>query len=102
MRGYGCQTALIAERIREATRLGADVIVSLVAPGSPSDRNLARAGMEIACDREIWMPRGWRMHAFYKMVSLVRGANMVRRELGLAEAYVPATDPHLSLVPVAD
>ena len=42
-----------------------------------------------------------RMHAFYKMVSLVRGANMVRRELGLDEVYIPATDPSLSMVPVA-
>ena len=43
-----------------------------------------------------------RMHAFYKMVSLVRGANIVRKELGLEEVYVPATDPQLSMVPVAD
>ncbi|HWP26971.1 MAG TPA: hypothetical protein VNL39_11565 [Xanthobacteraceae bacterium] len=42
-----------------------------------------------------------RMHAFYKMVALVRGANIVRRELGLPEAYIPAADPKLSLVPPA-
>jgi 5-methyltetrahydropteroyltriglutamate--homocysteine methyltransferase len=42
-----------------------------------------------------------RMHAFYKMVSLVRGANMVRKELGLHEVYIPATDPGLSMVPMA-
>jgi 5-methyltetrahydropteroyltriglutamate--homocysteine methyltransferase len=42
-----------------------------------------------------------RMHAFYKMVSLVRGANIVRRELGLEEAYIPATDAKLSMVPLA-
>jgi hypothetical protein len=41
------------------------------------------------------------MHAFYKMVALVRGANIVRRELGLAEAEIPATDPTLSMVPLA-
>jgi 5-methyltetrahydropteroyltriglutamate--homocysteine methyltransferase len=41
-----------------------------------------------------------RMHAVYKMVSLVRGANIVRRELGLPEAYVPATDAKLSMVPM--
>jgi 5-methyltetrahydropteroyltriglutamate--homocysteine methyltransferase len=34
-----------------------------------------------------------RMHAFYKTVSLVRGTNMVRRELGLPEADVLAADP---------
>jgi 5-methyltetrahydropteroyltriglutamate--homocysteine methyltransferase len=33
-----------------------------------------------------------RTHAFYKMVAMVRGANIVRRELGLPEADIPATD----------
>ena len=42
-----------------------------------------------------------RMHAFYKMMSLVRGANLVRRELGLTEAYLPAADAKLSMVPLA-
>jgi 5-methyltetrahydropteroyltriglutamate--homocysteine methyltransferase len=41
-----------------------------------------------------------RMHAFYKMASLVRGTNMVRKELGLEEVYVPVADPKLSLVPM--
>lgn len=43
-----------------------------------------------------------RMHAFYKMVALTRGANIVRKELGLEEAYIPATDVKLSMVPVAE
>jgi 5-methyltetrahydropteroyltriglutamate--homocysteine methyltransferase len=34
-----------------------------------------------------------RLHAFYKMVSLTRGTNLVRRELGLPEADIPAADP---------
>ena len=34
--------------------------------------------------------------AFHKCVSLVRGANIVRRELGLPEAEVGATDPRLA------
>ena len=42
-----------------------------------------------------------RMHAFYKMVALVRGTNIVRKELGLAETYIPATDLQLSMVPLA-
>ncbi len=42
-----------------------------------------------------------RMHAFYKMVALVRGANIVRKELGLPETYIPAADPKLSMVPLA-
>lgn len=35
--------------------------------------------------------------AFYKMVSIVRGANIVRRELGLPEAACLAADPRFSL-----
>lgn len=42
-----------------------------------------------------------RMHAFYKMVALTRGTNIVRKELGLEEAHIPATDARLSMVPVA-
>ncbi|HVV63534.1 MAG TPA: hypothetical protein VHD14_17435, partial [Pseudolabrys sp.] len=42
-----------------------------------------------------------RMHAFYKMVALTRGANIVRRELGLPEAHIPATDRNLSMVPLS-
>jgi 5-methyltetrahydropteroyltriglutamate--homocysteine methyltransferase len=34
-----------------------------------------------------------RSHAFYKMVAISRGANIVRRELGLPETAVPATQP---------
>ena len=41
-----------------------------------------------------------RMHAFYKMVALTRGTNIVRKELGIAEAYIPATDKRLSMVPL--
>ena len=42
-----------------------------------------------------------RMHAFYKMVALTRGTNIVRKELGLPEAYIPAADPKLSFRQVA-
>ncbi len=42
-----------------------------------------------------------RMHAFYKMVALTRGTNIVRKELGLQEADIPATDPKLSMVPIS-
>jgi hypothetical protein len=33
--------------------------------------------------------------AFYKCVALVQGANLVRRELSLPEAPIPAADPRL-------
>jgi len=39
-----------------------------------------------------------RLHAFYKMVALVRGTNIVRRELGLPEADILAADPRGSLI----
>jgi 5-methyltetrahydropteroyltriglutamate--homocysteine methyltransferase len=35
--------------------------------------------------------------AFYKMVSIVRGANIVRRELGLPPAECRAADPRFAL-----
>ena len=41
-----------------------------------------------------------RMHAFYKMVALTRATNMVRKELGIEEAEIPATDMKLSMVPM--
>jgi 5-methyltetrahydropteroyltriglutamate--homocysteine methyltransferase len=39
-----------------------------------------------------------RRHAFYKMVALVLGTNIVRKELGLPEAPCLAADPKLSLI----
>jgi 5-methyltetrahydropteroyltriglutamate--homocysteine methyltransferase len=39
-----------------------------------------------------------RMHAFYKTVALVRGTNIVRRELGLPEADILAADPKGALL----
>ncbi len=39
-----------------------------------------------------------RRHAYYKIVSLVLGTNMVRKELGLPQAEVLAADPRYSLV----
>jgi len=42
-----------------------------------------------------------RMHAFYKMVALTRATNMVRKELGIEEARIPATEMKLSMVPLA-
>jgi 5-methyltetrahydropteroyltriglutamate--homocysteine methyltransferase len=38
------------------------------------------------------------MHAFYKMVAIVRGANIVRRELGGPEAPIRAADPRYALL----
>lgn len=38
-----------------------------------------------------------RIHAFYKMVALAKGTNIIRRELGLPEADIPATDDRYAL-----
>jgi 5-methyltetrahydropteroyltriglutamate--homocysteine methyltransferase len=35
--------------------------------------------------------------AFYKMVAIVRGTNIVRKELGLPEAACLAADPRFAL-----
>ncbi|HEX2565287.1 MAG TPA: cobalamin-independent methionine synthase II family protein [Burkholderiales bacterium] len=39
-----------------------------------------------------------RRHAYYKLVSIVRGSNLVRRELGLPEAACLAADERFSMV----
>ncbi len=39
-----------------------------------------------------------RVHAFYKMVAMVWGANIVRKELGLDEAPIPAADERYSFL----
>ena len=39
-----------------------------------------------------------RRHAFYKMAAIVRGGNIVRKELGLPEADCLAEDPRFVLV----
>jgi 5-methyltetrahydropteroyltriglutamate--homocysteine methyltransferase len=38
-----------------------------------------------------------RTHAFYKMIAIARGANIVRRELGLPEAVIPGNDTRFML-----
>jgi 5-methyltetrahydropteroyltriglutamate--homocysteine methyltransferase len=73
----------IAEHIRRALKyIPAERLVI------SSDCGMGREGMS-------------RRHAFYKMVSLVRGTNIVRKELGLPEAEVLVADPHFTLVPSA-
>jgi len=38
-----------------------------------------------------------RTHAYYKMIAMTRGANLVRRELGLPAANIPAASDQLAL-----
>jgi 5-methyltetrahydropteroyltriglutamate--homocysteine methyltransferase len=38
------------------------------------------------------------MHAFFKMVSIVKGSNIVRKELGIPQAECLAADGKFSLL----
>jgi GNAT superfamily N-acetyltransferase len=53
-RGQGCQTALLAHRLRAARAAGASVAISRTASGSPSQRNLERAGFRVYRRMEVW------------------------------------------------
>jgi 5-methyltetrahydropteroyltriglutamate--homocysteine methyltransferase len=39
-----------------------------------------------------------RRHAFYKIVALVKGTNVIKKELGIPEAECLAADPKYSLI----
>jgi 5-methyltetrahydropteroyltriglutamate--homocysteine methyltransferase len=70
----------IAANIREALKhIPAERLILC------SDCGMGREGMS-------------RRHARYKMISLVQGTNIVRKELGLPEAECLAADPRYSLV----
>jgi len=70
----------IAEHIRKALKhIPAERLVL------SSDCGMGREGMS-------------RRHAYYKIVSMVLGTNIVRKELGLPQAEVLAADPRYSLV----
>lgn len=70
----------IADTIREALKyIPAERLIIT------SDCDMGREGMS-------------RRHARYKMVSLVLGTNIIRRELGLPEAECLAADGRYSLV----
>ncbi|MFQ5974659.1 MAG: hypothetical protein ACE5Q3_20230 [Alphaproteobacteria bacterium] len=76
------QPAEVADLIRRALKhIPAERLVIC------SDCGMGREGMS-------------RRHASYKMVALVRGTNIVRRELGLPEAECLAADERFSLVEV--
>ena len=70
----------VAELVRKALRhIPAERLVLA------SDCGMGREGMS-------------RRHAYYKMVSIVRGTNLVRRELGLPETACLAADERFSMV----
>ena len=73
------RSADVADSIRTALKHVApeQLIVS-------SDCGFGRQG----CNREI---------AFYKASAIAQGCNIVRKELGLDTAYIPAADPSLQI-----
>lgn len=57
-RGRGCQRALLRARLNDAARSGCDLVVSRCGVGSPSQRNLERAGLQTGYTKVIWEQRG--------------------------------------------
>jgi ribosomal protein S18 acetylase RimI-like enzyme len=53
-RGRGCQTALLARRLTDAADAGAELFSSLTILGSPSQRNMERAGLRVAYTKTVW------------------------------------------------
>jgi ribosomal protein S18 acetylase RimI-like enzyme len=53
-RRRGVQTALIARRIEDAAAAGCDAVCSGAAFGSASQRNLQRAGLQVAYTKAVW------------------------------------------------
>ena len=54
-RGRGVQAALIARRLADAFEAGCDVVGGLAEPWSSSQRNMRRAGLDVACTKVHWI-----------------------------------------------
>ena len=55
LRGRGCQTALLYQRIADAARAGCDLLVSQCMPGVTSQNNQLRVGFQIAGSKAWWV-----------------------------------------------
>jgi GNAT superfamily N-acetyltransferase len=58
-RGRGVQTALLHARLRRAEEAGCELVMSLARPGSHSQRNITRLGLETIYTR-VKFERAWR------------------------------------------
>lgn len=56
-RNRGCQTALLRRCITDAAEVGSDLIVSQTGSGSTSERNMIRAGFQVAYTKLLWTDR---------------------------------------------
>jgi hypothetical protein len=54
LRGKGCQTALIQQRIADAANAGCTLLVTQTRAGTISQRNMEHAGLRIAYNRAVW------------------------------------------------
>ncbi len=54
LRGRGCQTALLHQRVGDAHQAGCDLVVSQATPASTSQRNMERVGFQTAYTELIW------------------------------------------------
>jgi len=61
-------------------------------------RNIEAERLIISTDCGFGRQGMSRLHSFYKMIAIVRGTNIVRRELGLPEVPIRAADPRFSLI----
>ena len=52
--------------IQRAYAASAQIVFSVTAPGSQSERNLRNAGLDFSYDRETWLPPDWTAHPFYR------------------------------------
>jgi len=55
LRGRGCQTALLEQRIADVTHAGCDLLVSQCLPGSTSQNYQLRVGFQIAGSQAWWV-----------------------------------------------
>lgn len=53
-RNRGCQSALIRQCIADAAEAGSDLVVSQTGSGSTSERNMIRAGFQVAYTKMLW------------------------------------------------
>jgi 5-methyltetrahydropteroyltriglutamate--homocysteine methyltransferase len=103
----GCDLAGIAEKITKA-KIGIGVVDSRnLQVELPEDvAALIRKALEvipaerlcITTDTGFGREGMSRRHAFFKMVSLVKGVNIVRREIGAPESYSSISDVRLALL----
>lgn len=56
-RNRGCQTALLRKCLADAAKAGSDLIVSQTGSGSTSERNMVRAGFQVAYTKLLWTDR---------------------------------------------